>query len=209
MKTVMSYLAKAESDQVHYVTGEPNITLPYGIAVDKHPSTKLGQYVEKVARVDLGIITDTADWNRFVLTRVNEALDEVVAYKLAVEFYEEYLRDAHLELFNEDCKITAMSLYVNSPKRYWKAVQRALLNLQTSGRLNNELTLSAIDGSYGIKTKNGLIEAASTVPGMTLEDNILLAMTLEYTELAAKNPDKYLKYLSGWLNRLNTLNKLK
>ena len=202
----MEYLRKAEGDSIQYNKGEKDITI-WGIQLYSHPDAKIGKYIQKVVLEDLGIITDTADWDDATIEIVNNATNDDVLYRLAVEFYEEYLKDAHLELYNEDCKITAMSLYTNSPKRYWKAVQRALLNLQSSGRLDKTIKLSIIDGAYGAKTKNGLSTAASEVPGMTLEDNILMAMTLEYVELATNNPDRYLKYLRGWLNRLDTLNK--
>ena len=203
MKVIMDYLGVAEGTTIHRNKTEGDITSPYGIYRVAFPDAEIFKYIDKVADK----WSDSVDWDESDIEEVNAGLDQDEVLRLATEFYVGFLKGAHIELFPEEVRVTAMSLYVNSPKNMWKAVQEALLNLQKSGRLDSSLTLSVVDGGYGEKTRVGLESARGL--GMTLEDNILLAMSNRYISLWKGNQAKFSPYLMGWSNRLDKLNELK
>jgi len=164
MTKILEHIAKVEGKEIHYNSTELDITC-WGIYKHAHPDAEIFKYINKVALGELGIATDSADWTGFVIARVNESVDKDVMYALAVEFYEEYLKDAKLELFNDDCKIAVMSLYTNAPKLLWSSVQQALISLQKAGKIDKELAMSTVDGFPGNKTYAGLQEANNSVTG--------------------------------------------
>ena len=202
----MDYIAKAEGKEIHYNSTELDITC-WGIYKHVHPDAEIFKYINKIALEELGIITDSADWTGFVITRVNEAVDKDVMYALAVEFYEEYLKGAKLELFNDDCKVVAMSLYTNAPKLLWSSVQQALISLQKAGKLNKELVMSTVDGLPGSKTYTGLIEANNSVTGAEFKQYMLLGGAKYYADVVANDVTK-VKYINGWINRLIYLSEI-
>ena len=206
MNEILDYLAKAEGDYVHYNKNEKDITLPFGIYKYAHPDAAIVRYIDRLA-LEIGVVEDSSEWNEDILNRVNEAVDPVQARQLAEEFYTEYLAGAHLELLPSECKVAMMSIYTTSPLIAWKSVQRALVNMQSSGRIDGKLVLSTIDGKYGRKTKAAL--EAIQVNGYELEDGILLAAMYEYVSLWRGNPIKFGNVLMGWINRVEKLNKLK
>jgi len=203
MERIMKYLADAEGTHLHRIPSEKDITSAYGIYRYAHPDAKIFEYIDRMANK----VVDSTDWADDEITKIDRLLDPVVVHDLAQEFYEEYLAGAHLECIPEDAKIAAMSCYTNSPKRYWKAVQTALVWMCNAGRLDVDRdSLSTVDGSYGGKTERALalIEDGR---GNEFEVNMLLAMTGQYIELSLGNPDKFMNYLRGWYNRMALLAK--
>ena len=76
---------------------------------------------------------------------------------------------------------------------YNAGVERAIKILQ-------EALNVTVDGAYGPHTK----EAASSA-GDNVQDRYLDCRAAFYHALAQDNPEKYAKYLDGWLNRVDNL----
>ena len=202
MNAVLDYLNVAEGSTLHYNSGELDITAPYGIYRHAHPDAKIFKYIDEVA-LTIGITSASSHWTNAVVTSVDNRLDSAMIRELACEFYEDYLSGAHLELFPEECKVAMMSMYTNSPKLAWKAVQRTLIALNKSGKLGvRPEQLSKVDGSFGSKTSVALKLVKEQVDPMYLETMMLFKMLCEYVELGNA------KYLNGWKNRMDLLTEL-
>jgi len=203
IKEVVKYIGEVESKLVHRNEGEEDITCPYGIYLK--PNSRMYQYIVELAE-SLDIDKDTKEWNNDDIKIVN-SLVEKSAYgvqQLAEGFYRDFLKDAHMELFPKECQVAMYSMYTNSPKNAWKAVQEALLEMSVI--FNFPSNLSSIDGSYGEKTKNGLDFITSLESeGYHFETRMLSNMKSIYIKLWKSNPDKYGRYLSGWDNRMSHL----
>ena len=74
-------------------------------------------------------------------------------------------------------------------------------------KILNMSIASGVDGSYGSKTKDNLsvIKTMDVTTNILFKIAILNRMKTYYINLATKKPDKYLKYLKGWDNRVNNL----
>ena len=211
MKQVLEYLAKAEGTDIVYLQNEKDITAPYGIYRHAHPDAEIFKFIDSVAR-SIGIEHKSNQWDIGKVKRVNTALvgmqDEID--KLVSEFYEEYLKPAHLELFPPLCRVAMFSMYTNSPKNAWKSVQQSLIDVDKNNLGNND-DLSIVDGSFGRKTERGIIDVVQSLnkQGHLYFETLMLSnMKTLYIRLAMSNPDKYLKYLKGWDNRMNLLAKM-
>ncbi len=200
MNSIINYLGKTEGLKLHRNSTESDVTSGYGIYRAVHPDASVWNYIDDIA-TDIGIMGDSSSWDKDDIARVNSELDPVMVKSYATEFYSKYLKGAHLELFNEDCEIVAMSLYVNAPKLLNSAVQSALLSLQRIGKIDADVKLSVVDGMWGSKTARGLLAANQLVTGKEMKAAVLLGAVSYYTGITVANPDN-LRYLQGWINRL-------
>jgi len=101
-----------------------------------------------------------------------------------------------------------VSLYTNSQVGSWKAVQSGIWDLYNMDVLRiNKSTISIVDGMYGNKTKDilNIIRTMDKVTNKLFKALVLSRMKSYYSKLIHANPDKYLKYISGWDNRVNNL----
>ena len=204
---LLEYLAKAEGTELHYNEGEVDITAPYGIYRKPYPNANIFKYIDGVAR-SLGIEVPSREWTEEEVLLIDNALDMQKINELAMEFYIGYAKGARLDMLPAESQVAMFSLYTNSPKLAWKAVQSALNKFVKNGWL--EFRLQAVDGAYGKSTEEGLqellkIAESNSGYGYIFEAYMLLEMSQEYAKLAVSNPDKYLKYLNGWNNRVEAL----
>ena len=212
MEEILDYLGRAEGREVHRNDGESDITAPYGVYRTAHPDANVFKVIDRVV-AELGIVYDSKDWNSTVIGKINEYIKanpviEAEVMNAVVEFYEEYLEGAHLELFPRECRVAMMSMYTNSPRLAWQSVQRAILDLvamRKTGLIRSEVSID--DGIYGKKTEGALKHIHELVDENYLETLMLFHMLGSYVELWSKNPDKYGKYLLGWKNRMSKLTK--
>ena len=208
MKEIMNYLRKAEGSGIHYNSGEKDITAGYGVYRYSHPDAKVFRIIDNVAS-KLGIVYSSTTWTTAVVNKVNAYIEtnhevKKEVYDATVDFYKEYLRRARLDLFPNECKVAMMSMFTNSEKGAWTAVQNTLLTLEKNGKLSMMAEdLSKPDGAFGRKTKDGLFDAKlNKIDPMYMETLMLLNMLDYYVELWSANPRKYDKYLRGWKERM-------
>lgn len=204
MKDLLDYLGEAEGTHLHYNSTEKDITTPYGIYRVSHPDAEVFTYIDKVAK-SIGITKPSSKWNSVEVKKVDNAIDRGKLNELIYKFYEDFLVKIHLNTFDEEAKLAAFSMYVNSPKLMWKSVQSTINKFVTNKWIDYKI--QTVDGGYGNDTKNGLFkvnEACDSNPlfGVIFEAYMVSHMQLEYAKLVADNPDKYLKYLIGWNNRV-------
>jgi len=208
MKEIMNYLRKDEGSDIHYNDGEKDITAGYGIYRYAHPDARVFLVIDKIA-LQLGVVYASSEWTTTVIKKVNSYIEnnydvKQEVYEATVEFYEDYLKRARLGLFPSECKVAMMSMFTNSEKGAWTAVQNTLLTLAKNGKLTIKLNeLSGPDGAFGNKTRDGLADAqVNGVDPMYMETLMLLHMLDYYVELWFRNPSKYGKYLRGWKERM-------
>lgn len=215
MKEILEYLAKAESIEVHRISTESDITAPYGIARAKHPNADIFDTIDGIAE-SVGITDASKNWSENDIDKINAKIKRTVSYQTyiyseAEDFYKEFLKGAHLELFPPECKVAMYSIYTNSPKGAWMSVQQSIRDLFS----NRYVKANPIaDGACGKNTKSALNITTETLhnqrfSGHYFETLMLSNMKTYYAKLAVANPDKYLVSLKGWNNRMNELAKMR
>jgi len=206
---IMDYLGNAEGKVVHHNAGESDITSPYGIYKKQFPTAEIFDILDKIAS-NLGINEESYNWTDYQIATINEAIvnDEDAKNKIresASNFYHNMSKPAKIEFLPEDAKLAMFSLFVNSPRNAGKSLQMALNTFISLGKIDNPELV--VDGAPGNKTVQA-IKKINNEDGLLLESYLLLSMSSLYAKLAVKNPDKYLKYLNGWNNRLKKLSKI-
>ena len=204
-KKLLTYLYEAEGGKVHYNKGEVDITSPGGIYRKSHPNARIFVYIDSVAK-NIGITSPSKLWGKKTLRMVNRQLDMDRVDILLSRFYNEFLESAHLEEFPTEATVMMYSLYINSPKRAWKAVQQAIRDMVQSRVIISDLSAtSTVDGVYGRKTANMLALIDADEVGGEFKMYIASAMKTQYIKLALARPKKFMRYLKGWDNRVNKL----
>lgn len=216
MHTLIKYLADAEGTQIHYNNREHDITSMYGIYRHANPDAKIFEEIDYLA-FKLGIKEKSCKWLKKDLDLINNYInkDKALVDKfilLAVEFYENYYKRARLDVFHPDCVVAMASMYANSQKLSWRAVQYAINTMNSNGFIEYK-TISE-DGKAGNNTLRGLekcLYACNTVKntGLLFESYMLLGMCAEYSKLVKANPNKYLRFSIGWDNRMKKLQRRK
>jgi hypothetical protein len=211
MKEIIEYLKKAEGVTVHRLAGEKDVTAPLGIYKHVHPKAKIFELLDVIA-LECGIVEDSKNWNKSDISAINKRIEDKGYFpkieELAKEFYEEYLEAAHIEYFPKQAKLAMFSMFTHSSKNSFKAVQAAINSFVSSKHINYKGI--EVDGIYGSDTNNGLIQIkllADEIPflGYLFEATMIFEMSRIYGQLVVRNPEKYLKYLNGWNNRLDKL----
>jgi len=196
----------AEGGTLHRNRRESNITNGWGIYKALHPNALLWKYVDLVSSEVTDL--DTEDWEKDLIDLIDSRLDKDIERYLSYLFYKEYLKGAHLELFDKDLVITMANLYTNSPEGAWMSVQEGIWDMYKYGLLDHDKTdISGVDGGFGGKTKRCLLKLNNRdfKDDIIFKQAILLAMKSYYTDLTVGNPDKYLRNGNGWDNRMEDL----
>ena len=213
-EALLDNIKESEGGYLHYNSKETNITNGYGVYRTVHPNALVFKYIDAVAS---GITnTPSQDWrDKTLLSKIDSTIDKKVDRYLSYLFYNEYLKDAHLELFDKSNVTLMANLYTNSQRGAWKSIQEGLLDIQRDGILNIPITsLSTVDGAYGTKTRDALLLLKNIETETVLEKvlimkvfkkSVLLAMKSFYIDITIANPDKFMKNLNGWDNRVEEL----
>ncbi len=202
-------LATEEGTLIHRNDGEDDITLPYGL-YKKYDSKMYKYIISRGKALGFGVITTF--WKQYEIDEINEDIKEDKDYleKLAIEFYEDFIRPAKLNLYPKDCKAVMFSLYINSPKYSIMAVQRSIINMVKSDRIGLLLNeVSREDGGMGSKTEKSLqyIRTKSNDFYYYFEEAIISNMKDIYEELA-DTPEEQ-KNLKGWKNRVRKYQQMR
>lgn len=214
MLNVNKYVKSLEQEEgvlIHRNKGELDITLPYGLY--KKYDSDMYKFIVTVAK-DIHITKDTKEWTKENIDEVNKAISKVPKgiESLAIKFYEDFAKEAHVELYPPCCRELIFSIYINSP--YWtnRAVQRTIINMVKSNRL--ELTLSEIsieDGFWGNKTKY----AIEYIRGHKsqdfyyyFEEAIANNMKDMYDKIVEKDRSMK-KNIKGWKNRVKKYQEMR
>jgi len=199
----MQYLEHAEGNIVHHNDGESDITSPYGIYRKEHPEAAIFTEIDSVAH-KLGIYQPSKEWSQSDIDAINQYIfndnAKSIIKGLAANFYYQMTKPAHINDFPQDAQVAMFSMYINSPKRAKEACQMAINTFVKNKLIVNELLI--VDGILGNKTITTLHKIHN---GLLFESYMLLHMSSLYAKLAVSRPDKYLKYLNGWNNRLKYL----
>lgn len=205
---ILEYLYKAEGTEIHYNSTEEDITSPGGIYRLEHPNAEIFEYIDYVAG-ELDIQKPSSEFSDDEIAMINSKLDRPTVDRLVLQFYNEFNKGAHLDMFTENIQLAMFSLYTNSPLNAWKSVQSAINKFVSNGIISYKL--QNVDGYPGSVTFDGLEAVKDVADGTVLEllfeSYMLLEMSKIYAKLAVSNPSKYIKYLNGWNNRLEVLAK--
>ena len=211
---ILDYLASAEGLEIHRNAKERDITSMYGIYRFEHPTATIFKKIDRIALV-LGISAPSQYWEDEDLQTINNYIGSHSILKsdlrkLASIFYQEFYQGAHLNLFPMDCVIAVTSMFTNSPLRAWKSIQFAINCFSTNNLVKNNILV--VDGIYGSNTEVALKNIYifchnNKYTGLLFEADMLLNMSSEYSLLIKQNPDKYIRYSTGWDNRLKKLIK--
>ena len=209
---LLEYLGKAEGIEIHRNPTETDITTMFGIYRAVHPTAEVFILIDTIAK-KIGISIDSTKWGTDELNQINSFINSNSEVKenvtdFIIAFYDDYLKNAHLELFHENCIVSMFSMFVNSPLLAWKSVQFAINTFISQGMIDNFPLVE--DGSFGEKTKIASEKINEVIKkdyssSLIFESNMLFAMSINYASLAKSNPDKYLPSLVGWGNRLKIL----
>lgn len=213
---LMDYLAEAESDKIHYNVGEKDITTMYGIYRVQHPKAAIFKRIDEVAQL-AGVTSASEYWLQSHIDKVNKYISNHNLNKefrqLASDFYKDYFEAMPLDKFPNLCQVSVFSMYTNSQKYAVMAVQDAI-NTMIKMKYINGTALLSVDGVFGKKfTAPALVKVSNFIAddefkAMYFESILLLHMSKRYALLAKANPEKYLKYLEGWMNRLEKLSRI-
>nr|DAX81678.1 MAG TPA: hypothetical protein [Bacteriophage sp.] len=210
---LMNYLEKAEGTTVHRNSTESDITSPYGIYKSAHPTAQIFTFIDQIAK-EAGIFKSSQQWTQNDLNLINQNIQRTNKLpqirSLAESFYDKYTQGLPLDKIPELCQVTVFSLYTNSSLNASKAIQMAC----NSFIKNYSLQIASLveDGALGRSSISALENinrciGINTDRALYFETLILLHMSKLYATLAVANPDKYLIYLKGWNNRLETLSR--
>jgi len=208
---IIDYLYKEEGDYIHRNPTEDDITSPGGIYRKEHPEATIWEYIDYVAN-DLGLLVSSEYWTQEDIDLVNQHIDKDVIRELVKEFYDIYLKGAHLDLFNDELKIVILNFYTNSNVGCWKSIQRSIWDLYEERLINvDEEQISIVDGAFGYKTQVCLkiIKEQDITLNTLFKYMILENMLTYYSKLATTYPERYGMYLSNWTKRVNRLKGLK
>lgn len=205
-------VGKFEGRVIHRNPTESDITAMYGIFRSAHPDAEIFKAIDEVA-YKIGLDRRSRAWTDDDINSVNIYISQMHQERrfevLATAFYKDYLQDAHIELYPNHVKETAVALFTNSPKHFVTALQSALNQYNAMG--GNEVEQINIDGALGDSTQEALAQLRSeTLSSVTqqrlFKGMLLLHMSQQYAMIVAKNPRKFTRFLIGWERKLIMLN---
>lgn len=204
MQDILKYLAKAEGRELHRNSTESDITTPYGIYKEHHPTAGIFKYIDEVAK-SIGITKDSSKWTSSEISKINSKLDMNKIDELTIQFYNKFVENLYLNIFSNESRLAAFSMFVNGPLIFWKSVQSTINKFNSNGWI--DFIEQGVDGQFGKRTRDGLvliqkISNENSLYGNIFEAYMVSQMQVEYARLAVANPTKYLKYLNGWNNRV-------
>ena len=95
MEKFLKYLAKAESTEIHRNSTESDITSPYGIYREQHPTASIFKYIDHVANSN-GITKPSASWSSSDIAKVNTNIDMNKINEYATEFYNDFITSINI-----------------------------------------------------------------------------------------------------------------
>ena len=207
---LLDYLAKAEGTVLHHLRGEKDVTSPYGIYRYVHPNEEIFKYIDSIANSN-GIYGPSKEWTQEDIDVINEHLDPVMTRKLANIFYNNYIKNTPYNMLPYECKLSFFSMYTNSKTKAIKSIQQSIIDMNKTGSMKFE-HMSIVDGYPGAKT-NACVEKITKQHDVYLnyyfETLMISNMKDEYIELTLANPERYMKFLNGWKNRMDILQQMK
>lgn len=206
-EVVLAYLYQKEGRTIHRNSTESDITSPGGIYRAKQPYAKIWKYIDDKA-VSMGYMMPSTEWTEEVMDIITDNLDMATVDRMVTGFYTEYFKKLHLELFRDNTKIAAISMYTNSQKGAWISIQKAIRDMVRNNMMPGIMQeTSKPDGVFGSKTEKFLkrIIDLSIVHQELFKAYMVSNMKTYYIRLADSNPEKYLEYLVGWDNRVEDL----
>lgn len=213
MKELMNYLAKAEGTEIHRNSTESDITTGYGIYRAEHPKALIFEEIDIIAS-HLYLDSNSKNWSKSDLALLNKHIHQNNLQDklkdLATDFYKDYMSDIKIDSFPPACQVAVFSMYTNGPLLAVKSIQDSINTMNSNGFI--DYIEQSVDGVIGSKTLNGIIEVSKISEkddtfSYLFEQIMLLNMSRQYSRLAVAKPDKYLKYLNGWENRLQYLSR--
>ena len=209
-KKLLDNLKEAEGGDLHRNSNELDVTNGWGVYRGKGLGRNFKPLWDHIESVAVEISSEPSNqWSKNECELIDNLLDKEIEEKLSYLFYKDYFKNAHLDLFHKDLVILMSNLYTNSPEGAWMSVQEGLRDIVNDGILPIPMNdMSIVDGDYGRKTRDALIkfkEIADRKDVIILKKSILLAMKSYYIDLSVGNPDKFLRYLNGWDNRMEDL----
>ena len=203
-----------EGGILHYNNKETDITNGYGVYRAIHSDNIVFKYIDSVAKDITGL--KSSSWkDKVLLNMIDNVIDKDIDRYLSYLFYKEYLKNAKLYLFDSSLSVMLAGLYSNSPVGMWKSVQESLLDMVKDDILPLSIKdLSLPDGVFGSKTENALLILKNLETSTKKEKelviklfkkSILLSMKSYYINIIDDNPDKYVKNILGWNNRVEEL----
>jgi hypothetical protein len=204
---LFDYIERVEGKNLHRNSTEYDVTSPGGIYRAEHPNASIWKYVDEVG-ASLNKDPDSANWSKSDLAEIDRHLDPERIKELVKEFYDEYLKGAHLELFDPLLQVAMFNIYTNTQTGAWKSVQQTVIDMNKMGLLDlPKNDISKVDGGFGGMTKRALIAVDNLPDSSVITFKIILIsnMKTNYARLVVSNPPKYLQYLNGWMNRMDAL----
>jgi len=203
IKKYVKELEKTEGVFIHKNEGEDDITLPYGL-YKQYDSIMYKSLVQVAA--EIGICSPTSKWTEKDIDEMNKLIAPMgeAIEKLAILFYKDFIKPANINLYPKECRAVVFSIYINSPYYLTKAVQRTIINMVKSKRLDLSLSeVSIEDGHTGEKTENSIsyIRTKSNDFYYYFEEAIISNMKDIYEEIAESDPSLAVN-LKGWKNRV-------
>lgn len=216
LKDILRKLRQAEGGRLHKNSGEEDITTGYGIYRHAYPNDEVFKYVDQVA-ASLGINKPSKTWTNEEIKKVDNMMDDEIELDYSLSFYETYFKGLEFENMFPCLVYPFANIYTNSRKKAIESLQRSC---------NHYVKISYIaplfpnwkdidtDGLIGPATRNAIKEITKVVTATKdnpeVYGNLFLYLFLsdvksEYIDLAVANPNKYVKFLNGWDNRVNFL----
>ena len=203
-KGVLDYLAIAEGGKIHYNSTEKDITSGRGIYRYNNKGV-VWDYVDTVAK-SIGIMIPSVSWDKDELDKINKNIDPKIMEYLEYLFYKQYYAKIHLDEFPASIQPTVASIYANTEVGAIKSIQFAAKTMHKMdkkylGLQDNEI--SEVDGGMGDDTRKAIKSLAGKdkIVHDLFETLMALYAAFNHGSLVASNPEKFLVYLKGWMNR--------
>lgn len=191
----------AEGDKLHRNSSESDITSAYGIYKTAHPTASIFSYYDEVAK-ELKINTSSKDWKSQDIELIQSKVDNSIIYKHVKDFYSKFT-PLDLNKLPFTVANAYFNIYVNTPKGSNEGLQLTLNAFIKLKKIEGEVL--KVDGLLGNKTKELLYKAVTLIEEREFLLTYLIYANNYYVDLVVKSPDKYLKYLKGWDNRIDNL----
>lgn len=202
-RSALDLLKRQEGGILHRNSNENDITNGYGIYRYAHPEAVVFNYIVQIAN-SLGITSPSSSWTREQINNIQSRMDPKHDLYYSYLFYKDFYKSIDLSNFHNVMIPVVVSLYANSPKICVKSLQMGYNKLVKDGLVNgNALTEDGVNGPGTMGALKVFVdwdEGARALKMKTLDSAIE-----NYTKLANSSPDKYMRYLKGWINRVNSL----
>lgn len=194
----------AEGGKIHYNSTEKDITSGRGIYRYNNKGV-IWDYVDTVAK-SIGIMIPSVSWDKDELDKINKNINPDIMEYLEYLFYKQYYAKIHLDEFPASIQPTVASIYANTEVGAIKSIQFAAKTMHKMdkkylGLQDNEI--SEVDGRMGDNTRKAIKSLAGKdkIVHDLFETLMALYAAFNHGSLVAGNPEKFLVYLKGWMNR--------